>query len=357
MALPGSDFTPAHGGLHDDELAALGIDPDDVLDVSVNVNPYGPSPRMIDAVRAAPIHRYPDPTSTAARRALAEAAGVEPGRIALGNGAVDLLWTLARVLVRAGEPFVVAEPTFSEFPRAAIAAGGHAVPWRASEERGFAIDLDAIAASVERANARLLYLCAPANPTGATAPTDAIAELARRLPSTVVVLDQAFLSLSTRFADRDHPMPANVVQVRSLTKDHALPGLRVGYAIADHAVIARIEAGRPPWTTSAPAQAAAVAALDDGAFIDASRARLLGDRQRLAMHLGDGGLVTLASSPIYLLVRAHDATAVRRRLLTHHRVLVRDCTSFGLPHHIRICARPEADDARLVGALREEVPR
>lgn len=344
----------AHGGLLDGELAALGVKPDEVLDLSVNVNPYGPSTAMVDAIRGAPIHRYPDPTSTEARRILADRLGADLHDVVLGNGSVDLLWTIVRALLDPTSAAVIVEPTFSEFRSAVVAVGSRAVEWRAREETGFAISLEEIARVVVRERAKVIYLCAPGNPTGVPVPVDDVASFARDLRDTIVVLDQAFLSMSTRFRDIDQRTPPNVVCVRSITKDHAIPGVRVGYLLASRAIAARVEVNRPPWTTSAFAQAAMITATREGAFIAETRTRWLEDCARLARHVP---LPCIQSSAPYVLARVGDAAALRRRLLERHRVLVRDCTSFGLPHHVRLCARPLADEERLLTALKEELPR
>src|SRR6478609_3667288 len=100
-----TDTTPAtaHGGLLEDELARLGLRHEAVLDVSVNVNPYGSFPPVIDAIRAASIERYPDPQATSARVALARWLGLPREQVVVGNGAVELIWSLARCLVRPGD--------------------------------------------------------------------------------------------------------------------------------------------------------------------------------------------------------------------------------------------------------------
>src|SRR5262245_24793889 len=230
-----------HGGPVTAELAALGLDPDLVVDFSVNVNPYGPAPEMREAIRAAPIDRYPDPAATLARRALADVTHHPPEKIVLGHGAAELLWTFARVLVPPGETALMVEPTFSEFRLAVLAGGGRLVEWRARPEAGFAGDLGAVAAAARAARARAVYLCSPNNPTGLGSPHPAIAELAERIAPAVLVLDEAFLSLSERHADAARPLPGNTVRVRSLTKEHAIPGVRVGYAIAVPALAAAAE--------------------------------------------------------------------------------------------------------------------
>ena len=349
----------AHGGLLDDELAALGLTADDVLDVSVNVNPYGPTPAMLASVRAARIDRYPDPSSTLARAALAQHVGCDPARVVVGNGAVDLLWTLVRSALPPGATVLAVEPTFSELPRAARAAGMRVVTWRADAAQDFAVDVDAVGDAAIRASAELVYLCAPGNPTGAPVPVADVARLAARLPALLIVLDEAFLPLSERHADAAVPLPDNVVRVRSLTKAHAIPGLRVGYLVTTPRLAAGLDASRPPWSTSAAAQAAILATIAEQDFVADSRRRLLADRARLETRLRDLRLAPRPSSTIYTLVdvgRAGDATALRHRLLARHAVLVRDCTSFGLPHFIRLCARPADDEGRLVRALVQELP-
>ncbi|HEX3760925.1 MAG TPA: aminotransferase class I/II-fold pyridoxal phosphate-dependent enzyme [Kofleriaceae bacterium] len=341
----------SHGGPNPAELAALGLAADDVLDLSVSCNPYGPCAAVVDAVRAAPLDRYPDPAATLARRALAAALDTAPDRIALGNGAAELLWTLAAVLVRPGRRVVVVEPTFGELRAAAEHAGGEIREWRARPDDGFAVDLAAVGRQIRAAEAAVAYLCAPGTPAGTAIPAAEIAALAAAHPDTTLVLDQSFLSLSERFADAAIAQPASVACVRSLTKDLGIPGVRIGYLIAAPALIERIELARAAWTTSAAAQAAAIAAPAAGAFVAHSRARLLADRARLAAELATLGPASAPSTTGFLVVRVGDARRVRHRLLADHRILVRDCTSFGLPDHIRLAARPAAERARVIDAL------
>jgi histidinol-phosphate aminotransferase len=344
-----------HGGIVDDELRALRIDAESVLDLSVNVNPYGPSPAVVEAIRRAPLDRYPDPTAAPARRAIAGRIGVDPASVVVGNGAVDLLWTLARALLARGDAALVVEPAFTELGAAARLAGARVVAWRAREEDRFAVDLDAVSDAITRERPRVVYLCSPANPTGVAIDVGAVDRLARDHEDVVIVFDQAFASLSEDPDALAHRFVSNVVAVRSLTKEHAIPGVRVGYAVGRADLVARVEAARPPWSTSAVAIAAAIAAIHDDPFVDESRGRVLADRRRLVDRLRAAGLAPLPTSTLFFLLPAPDAAAVRARLLARHRVLVRDCASFGLPHLIRVCARPAADDDRIVHALAMEL--
>jgi histidinol-phosphate/aromatic aminotransferase/cobyric acid decarboxylase-like protein len=346
-----------HGGPCVEELEPLGLAPEDVLDFSVSTNPYGPSPAVVAAIRAAALAAYPDPACTLARRRLAQHLAVPPARLALGNGAADLLWALARALVGPRTTVLVVEPTFSELRTAATAAGGTIVEWRADPRDDFAPNVAAIADRARACRAGVVYLCAPGVPTGAALPAGEANALAASLPDAHIILDQSFLALSARAEDAAVPLAANIIAVRSLTKEHAIPGVRVGYLVASEAVLATLAAQRPAWSTSAPAQAAAIAACGEEAFVARSRARLLQDRARLASALAALDLRPVPSTTNYFVVRVGGAAALRQRLLANHRILVRDCASFGLPEHIRVSARPPADNQRLVAAMGAELRR
>lgn len=345
-----------HGGLQEAELRALGSSPDAVLDFSSSTNPYGPDPEVVRALQTARIDRYPDPSALVAREALAERCGVRPDQIVLGNGAAELLWSLARCLLSPGAPALIAEPTFSEFRRAASCAGAQVREWRSGPETGFAFDLGALSARAREQQPRVCYLCSPNTPTGRALPAREIADWAARHPALTLVLDQSFLSLSERWRDREVTLPDNVVAVRSLTKDHGIPGVRLGYLLASAEICQAVEAARPAWSTSAFAQAAALACSRSLEFVRESRERLLEDRRRLAEELAELGIESVPSQVNFLLARVPQVAALRSRLLSRQQIVVRDCASFGLPGFMRLGARPAPDRARLIAALRAESP-
>ena len=348
--------TRVHGGLYGPELRALALVPGQVLDFSVSVNPYGPAAAVAHALAEVACDRYPDPRAERACHALARMLGVPDEQVLLGHGAVELLWSAARALLEPGRRVLIVEPAFGELRAAALACGARVSEWRTRAEDGFAVDLRAVCRAAQRTEARVVYLCAPTAPAGTAVAAAEIADAAAALPDVTWLLDQSFLSLSTRHADAAIAQPPNVLRVCSLTKDHAIPGVRVGYAVGQPAVLARIEAQRPAWSTGAHAQAAAEAAASAAAFVAQSRARMLADAARLAASLRALGLQPVPSSTAFMLVPVGDAADLRARLLAQHRVLVRDCSSFGLPGAIRVGARPAADCAHLIAALREVLP-
>jgi histidinol-phosphate/aromatic aminotransferase/cobyric acid decarboxylase-like protein len=256
------------------------------------------------------------------------------------------------VIAPAPATVVIAEPTFGELRAAAEACGHTVIAVRGRAEDGYACDLAQVAACVARTRAAFAYLCNPSTPIGQAMPAVALAELAAAAPGCQFVLDESFLSLSERFAELDIAMPPNVIRVRSLTKDHALPGVRIGYALGPIELVRRTERMRPSWTVSALAQRVAELALEQTDFLARSRERIAIDRAALSDGLRALGFAPMPSCAPYVAVPVGDAARLRARLLSQHQVLVRDCASFGLPDMIRIAVRPEPERARLFSALR-----
>jgi len=340
-----------HGGADPAELAALGIDPALVLDASNSVSPLGAAPAVEHAIRTAPIDAYPDPTCSAARAALARACGTGPERVVVGSGATDLLWTVARVLLAPGDTLLSCEPAFSELRAAAELGGARVVACRADERARFRHRTDEVVRSARQVGARVVALCAPSSPTGDLIRAASLARIAARHAELTLVLDQSFLALSRYPEDRAVAMPDNVVCVRSLTKEHAIPGVRVGYLVAAPGLARRIESARPAWSVSTAAQAAAVAAVAAEDFVARARARLLAASVELEAAVGELGYELLPSQTTYFVVRVGDARAFRRALLEQHRVLVRDCSSFGMPAWVRVGARAGDEMRRIVAGF------
>jgi histidinol-phosphate aminotransferase len=338
-----------HGGIDERALRARGIDPGSVCDFSVNLNPYGPCDAVLAAVRAAPLDRYPDPHAREAREAWAAALDRTPAEVAVGHGAADLFWAITRAFVCAGGRVVIAEPTFSELRVAAAAVGAQVERVFARSEQGFRLDLPQLARAAR--GARALYVCSPNNPTGEHIAITRLAELAAALAPTLVVLDQSFIALSDHEADARMALPPNVVCVRSLTKEFACPGLRIGLCLAEAATIERIEAVRPTWHTSSPALAALVACARESAFVAASWQRMRADREAVRQLLASRGYAPLPSATSYQLVPLSEPASAWRARLLGAGVLVRDCASFGLPRHARIAALPAHAREQLARAL------
>jgi len=348
----------AHGGPSAADLAAPPIR----VDFSTSVNAYGPAPNVVAAVRdaldPARLAAYPEPTSAVARAAIAESSGVASDAVAVGAGATELILAVTQAFVRPGDRVLVPPLGFGEYARAAMLCGAEAIePLRGARAD---MPIDDLAAAFVRAVAtqapRVAFLCTPESPSGRAWPSDAVRLVADGCAraGTLLVLDQSFdpflaAPLGTP-ALRDH---AATLHLRSLTKDHALAGLRVGYVVGPAAIVAAVERARMPWMVSAPAQAAAVAACaaEALAHVRDTATRLRESAAALRAAAARHGSGTVASDTHYLLLDVGDAPAFTRALRERHGLKVRDCTSFGLPSHVRVAARTPDENALLVAAF------
>jgi len=334
----------AHGGFHSTHA-------DDWLDFSSNVNPYGPSPRVWDALRDVPIGRHPDPRATPLRDALAERHDVDARQLIVGNGSIELIYHLAVAYLRANDRVLIVAPTFGEYAASAMMMGARRVEYRTRPENDFAIDVDALVAQARALRPRVLFVCNPNNPTGTYLARDDIEKILRACESTLVVLDEAFVRFVANAWDaRTLLRYDNLLILRSLTKDYALTGLRVGYALASVAIIESLEKVQPPWSVNAFAQAATLAALRDEQHLRDSLAALARAKIALVNDLTRLGLRVVPSTTHFFLVQV-EAAAEFARQLRARKIVVRDGTSWGLPNFVRIATRTPEENARLVEAI------
>jgi histidinol-phosphate aminotransferase len=342
-----------HGGVREDELAGLGRRPDEVIDFSASVNPFGPSPRVRAALNSLDLSRYPDPEAFRLRQALAERLGVAPDDILVGNGASELIHLVVRVFVHSGQRPVAFTPTFSEFERAVELAGASIFPWKANPDRGFRWTLRNKADVLRRVTPPLVYLCNPNNPTGVYLSAQEVRSLAEGLSGGPLLLDEAYAGFVEDAWD-SVPLtrPAfdyRVLSLRSMTKDYGLAGLRLGYLIAGRDVVRAARRYQPEWSVSAAAQVAGLAALDDEAHLRRSLALIREAKAELVDGLARLDLPVQAGAANFLLIRT--GPGVRLPLLRDHGIAVRDCASFGLPDYIRAGVRTPPENARLLDAL------
>lgn len=343
-----------HGDISDAELRACGLRPEDCIDFAVNVDPRGPAPEVLLAFQRAAVHRYPDPHYRELRQALAERDGLDVEEIAVGPGTSSLLWTLVGDLARRVQPralrVVLAEPTFAEYRAACANIGAEIIVVPRVAADGFSLDLNAVEHAIEGHRADLFILGQPHNPSGRTVPHAALMALTERHPRCEVILDEAFLRLSTQHLwSKQRPL-AHVWRLRSLTKELGFPGLRVGYVAAEPQRIARLRHRQPPWEVGHPASEAARVGVQTPGLVESARTRMLEDAAALWQELREQGFPVLPSDTVFGMVEVGDASGVHRAL-RRSGILVRDCTSFGLPRWLRLCGRPPADRHRLLLAL------
>nr|WP_257644106.1 histidinol-phosphate transaminase [Luteimonas salinisoli] len=359
MAQPGIRALKAYDPGHD--LVALrrrsgaGL-----VELGANENPYGPSPLALAAARDAldSAHRYPDPLGGELRQALAARLGVAPAQLLLGNGSHELLMQFAQVFAGPGAGVAMSQYGFAVYALAAQATGAPlriapALPAGHAMARGH--DVDALLAAAGT-DTRLLYLANPNNPTGTWIGADALARLLERLPPEVlVVVDEAYAEFvdAPDYASALSLLPRyrNLAVTRTFSKAHALAGLRIGYAVADAALVAVMERLRESFNVSAVALAAATATLQDRAHLQRGVDANARERVQLAEALRARGRFVHPSQTNFLLVGFGDATATVEAALLARGVVVRPMGGYGLADCLRISVGTAEENARLLRAL------
>jgi len=339
-----------HGSLDYVELERRGIDPAEIIDFSSNVNPFGPSPKVTEALRQVDVGRYPDRDSLLLRRAIAESLGTSIDRLIAGNGSTELLHLIALAWLRPGDRALIVGPTYGEYARVAKLFGAETIAIDAAAKFGFVPPVAEISRRLRDLHPRLCFICNPNNPTGQVLDPSQIHEWATESPETLFVIDEAYVDFIPELMTAGIELRENLIVVRSLTKAHGLAGLRLGYAIASPAVIGNVNRVRSPWSVNSLAQAAGIIALTDRECVQSSVAQLIASKSQLVPRLASLGLEVVPSATPYFLLPVGDAARVREGLLNQN-LLVRDCTSFGLPRHIRIMPRTQPDNDLLVQAL------
>ncbi len=338
-----------HGAARMEELRRYGLRPEEVLDFSVNINPFGASPRAQAALAAARLNAYPDREALPLREALAAHHNLPLSHILVGNGTAELITLIAAAFIRPGDWALVIAPTFGEYARATALFGGRMATLWAQTAQNFAFPQPEIAHTLQRLHPRIVWLCNPNNPTGQWLALDILAQWAQRHPHTLFVVDEAYINFHPR-ATSAIGLAENVLVLRSMTKDYALAGLRLGYAVGSPPLIQALQRVQPPWSVSAPAQAAGLAALEDQAHLTHTLAATRAAKHAFVHALTQAGWHVLPSATHFFLLYVGQARAFRHRLLLEG-ILVRDGTSFGLPAYVRLGTRRPEENARLLETL------
>lgn len=327
----------------------------DSVKLASNENPLGPSPKALAAIAAAlpAIHRYPDGSGYALRRALARHWGVPAECLILGNGSNELLEIVGRSFLMPGDEVLYAQQAFVVYDMVAQVTGATKV---AVPLKGFAHDLPAMRAAITF-KTKLVFLANPNNPTGTCVnPRDLEAFLAAIPPDVIAVLDEAYYEYlpPERVPDALQFVRSGrlLLVLRTFSKIYGLAGLRIGYGIAPEPLVSLLNKVREPFNTSSLAQAAALAALDDAEHVRASRAANEAGRQFLMEGFRAMGLAAIPSVANFLLVDVGRPAGPVTDGLLRRGVIVRPVGGYGFPTHLRITVGTEDENRKCVAALR-----
>ncbi len=357
-SLKGRSPKPAtHGGIDYAELEALGLKPGEVLDFSANINPFGPPPGLREALERVDISSYPDSGSGRLRKALAEKLGLGPDSIIAGNGSTEIMRLAALAFFRPGDRVLVIEPAFGEYEVSCRIAGAEVVKHVLKAEDGFALKVSEVAKLAAECRPAGLFVTNPNNPTGKYYSREVIEEVLASpfAADSLIVLDEAYLGFvdppGAAWSSLDLIERHNLLILRSMTKDYALAGLRLGYGVAGKEIIARLRSICPPWNVNAAAQEAGLYVLKEERYLEKS----LSDIRKVKAHLVEGlkklGFNPEPSATNFFLIETGNGALWRRELLKR-KILARDCASFGLPGHIRISVRTREDCDKLLEGMK-----
>ncbi|NLA39007.1 MAG: histidinol-phosphate aminotransferase family protein [Methanomicrobiales archaeon] len=309
---------------------------DELLDFSANINPYPPD---IDwTPDPSVLTDYPDDRYEILKEVIGRIFGRDAAEITVGNGSIELIRAFCSAMLRKGDSACIRPPTFAEYEMAALLAGARCI----TRSRGAAV----------------WFLCNPNNPTGELHTRQEILRLLAGAAEqgAYLFLDEAFIELSDPRQSLAGTPHENLFVMRSLTKSFAVPGIRFGYGFGTPELIERVETVRLPWTVNAFAESFAIEAFRNYDKLEESRERIARERGWLCDRLDRLGLTYEPPSANYILVEIPVESEMLVERLLGHGILVRDCSSFGLPRHIRVAVRTCEENEQLIEALETCLP-
>jgi len=330
------------------------------IKVASNENPLGASPRAVAALPAAlaNLHLYPDAGGFALRRALSTRLDVALGAIALGNGSNDLLYQLVLATCDVADEVLSHQYAFLSYRLAAQVAGRPFVA--APVTADLACDIDALIAAITP-RTKLVVLGSPNNPTGSVVTRAGAAKVLAALPPrALLVIDEAYAEYAAQWPEVDHVdglalqrEDRRVVTLRTFSKIYGLAGIRIGFAVADPAVIDVLGRVGRTFHVSSLAQVAAIAALDDTEHLAASARHARTQIERLRAEVTAPGVRVFPSLANFVLIDCGRPSPPIYDQLLRKGVIVRPMAAWGLPNCIRVSVGREVDMPRVIATLND----
>jgi histidinol-phosphate aminotransferase len=353
-------IAPYQGGKPIAEVAReFGLDEAKIIKLASNENPLGmPESAKVAMQKAvADIGRYPDANGFDLKAAITAKYDVPAEWITLGNGSNDILELATHAFVQAGQAAMYAEYSFVVYALATQAVGARAIVVKAKD---YGHDLDAMAAAITD-DTKLIFIANPNNPTGSFIPAAQLeAFLARVPPQIVVVLDEAYneylppeLQYESISWVRKYP---NLLVSRTMSKAYGLAGLRIGFGIAQPAITDLLNRIRQPFNVNSLAQAAAVAALNDTAFLQRSAQLNRDGYRQLTQTFDELGLEYVPSFGNFVMVKVGEDEGAGARVnlaLLKQGIIVRPVANYGLPQWLRVTIGLPDENAAFIDALKK----
>ncbi|MGW4301476.1 pyridoxal phosphate-dependent aminotransferase [Streptomyces sp. NPDC004646] len=349
---------------HSPSMAALrrGSDGAGPVDFCIPCNPYFPTPEMFEdmAARLRDIITYYPSSADTITAELCQLLQLPPQCVAMGNGSTELITWIDHLLVR--ESLAVPVPTFGRWTDQPMETGKRVDMFPLQEANGFALDLARYGEFIRKRGTKVAVICNPNNPDGGFLSRQSVVQFMDAMADLdLVVIDESFLEFADAEAEpsvvQEAMLRPNVIVLRSLGKNFGLHGIRFGYLVANPALAGKVRSMLPKWNLNSFAEHVVFMLKEHGTEYARSLLQVRRDRLEMASQLaGLPGLTVYPSQGNFLFVRlplGAEGTVVRDRLLTEHRVLVRECGNKigSSSRFVRLVVRPEPDVRRLVTGL------
>jgi len=348
-------------GKSQDEIAAdYGVRKEDIIKLGSNENPWGPSPKAMQAIKEEikSINRYPESQLHELVSEIARYSGVKDSQVIIGgDGADEIIDVLAKTFIDAGDEFIVPLPSYMYYEYLLKQYGAKPVyaKWDLTENR---LDVESIYDSISP-KTRMIFLCSPNNPTGTLIDKEILAEIAAKNPDILIVIDEAYFEYS-EVTNRDLiDEYDNIFIIRTMSKVLGLAGMRIGYGLACSQIIEYMHRIKPVFSLTRLSFAAALNTFRDTEYIAESIRKGIESRQYLYDETSKiKGLKVFPSKSNFMLIDIRDTGFTAAELaeeLMKRGVIVRDCTSFkGLDEYwIRISICTLEEDKRFIEILKE----
>jgi histidinol-phosphate aminotransferase len=351
-----SSIAPYQPGKPISELAReMGLEEASIIKLASNENPLGISPKAYEAIQDAleDISRYPDGNSFALRDAVCRKFRLQPEQLVFGNGSNDILELAARAFLVPESEAIYSQHAFAVYALVtqAVGAKGVVVP-----AKNYGHDLKAMLAAITPAT-RMIFIANPNNPTGTLLEKQALKDFLRQVPTRVlVVLDEAY----DEYLLESHKSESvawlaefsNLIISRTFSKAYGLAGLRIGYGMANAAITDIMNRVRQPFNVNSVAQAAAVASLEDEAFVARSYALNQAGMKQITQGFERLGLSYIPSFGNFVSFRVTNAGDVYQHLLKKG-VIVRPVANYGMPNYLRVSIGLFDENARFLEVMEE----
>ena len=351
---------PIHGSINPNELKLLGLEQEQLLDFSANISPIGSPKGIWEAIKSVDLSIYPDPDCLEIRGSISKHLSnskikIPIEKVFVGNGSNEIIHLISRIKLSKKSTALVMTPTYGEYEYAFRLSGANIININANVGRDFRWDFLEVVEMIKTKKPNVVIICNPNNPTGVYSTRHEIETLVKASSHScsMVILDEAYLSfVANPWNSLSMLKYSNIILVRSMSKNYANTALRLGYALASEDFVSKLRALQPDWSVNSLAQKAGISALEDREYLSNARKVMFSARNYLKNALTELGLTTIPTDANFLLIRVDNASKWRS-LLLEKGVVVRDCTSFGLPNYIRVGIRIIEDCELLVKAITE----